>query len=232
MPGPPSAIETTKPQSSHKENLPCGRPRSCAGGGNLSREAHREPTRRPKNLPGLRWVRMGPGPWWASSLPHALPARPSGSGEGSASLPGERRRLARRPLPQAAGGQWAGAPGTFPGSLRSSADTCRPAVLTGGRGFQGAQSPLPSACQARSEEGRVGRTTKGLSPALAGAGHRSPGCRRRCGPACPPLLQKDLKGSSPAESPPQPPGAGSRLCAGLSAKHSGLGSPGPLGCPL
>ena len=82
------------------------------------------------------------------------------------------------------------------------------------------------------EEGRVDRTTKGLSPALAGAGRQSPGCGRRCGPACPPLLQKDLEESSPAEPPPQPPGAGSRLCAGLSPKHSGLGSPGLLGCPL
>ena len=195
-------------------------------------EAYREPTQRPKSLPGLRWVRTGPGPWWASSLPHPLPAKPSGWKEGSMSLPGECRNLVRLSPPQAARGQRAGAPGTFPGSLRSSADTYRPAILAGGQAFWGAQSPPPSACQAGSEEGRAGRTTKGLNPALAGAGHRGPGCRQRCGSAFPPLLQKGLEGSRTAESPPQSPGAGSRPCAGLSAQHPGLASPGPLGCPL
>lgn len=48
----------------------------------------------------------------------------------------------------------------------------------------------------------------------------------------PPLLQKGLEGSRPTEPPPQSPGAGSRPCAGLSAQHPGLASPGPLGCPL
>lgn len=131
MPGPPSAIETTKPRAPVRRpctadaQVPCRRQEREQGGTQRTHPEAQEPAWVPLGQEGSRAL-VGVQP--ASPLP----ARPSGWGEGSTSLPGEHRRLARRLPPQAAGGQRAGASGTFPESLRSSADTCRPAVLAGG----------------------------------------------------------------------------------------------------
>lgn len=170
-------------------------------------EAHREPTQRPKNLPGLRWVRTGPGPWWASSLPHPLPTKPSGWKEGSVSLPGERRRLVRLPPPQAAGGQRAGAPGTFPGSLRSSADTCHPADLATKHSW-GLRAPHPVPARPgvrRAERSGQQRASIQLWPGLdtaalaAGRGVIQPSPR---------FSRRAWRGAGPLSPHPHPPGLG------------------------